>query len=212
MENIKDGSFIVGLRRFINVFFLILALGLFFFCSSSPKRVKYNFSLSPQVDTTLGPGDIFDVRVYGEKELSNIFRVSSAGTIDFPLIGKVKVQGLTPSEVAELLKKRLKEGEFVKDPHISIFVREYKSKKISVFGQVQRPGTFNYEDNMNVVQAITLAGGFTPLADKNRTTVTRTLKGKKQRIRVPVEKIGRGTAVNFLLLPGDIIFVPERIF
>jgi len=162
-------------------------------------------------DTTLGPGDIFSVKVFGEKDLSGKFLVSAKGTIDYPLIGTVKVQGKTPPAVGALIKKKLA-GGYLKEPHVSVFVDEYNSKKISVFGQVRKPGTFNYENNMSIIEAITRAGGFTALASKNKITVTRVTNGKSARFTVPVEDIGEGTASNYLLRPGDIVFIPERVF
>ena len=162
-------------------------------------------------DTTLGPGDVFKVQVYGEKELSGKYRVSAEGKIDFPLVGSLKVVGMTPPKVAVALRERLAKG-FLKDPHVSVFVDTYQSKKISVFGAVRRPGTFKYVNNMSIVEAITRAGGFTPLASKNDVTVTRVIKGKKMRIKVAVATIGDGRAPNFLLRPGDVVFVLERVF
>lgn len=160
----------------------------------------------------LGPGDVFQVKVYEDNTLSDIYQVSSTGTIDFPLIGRLKVEGLTPSEVVDLIKTKLIEGKFIKDPHISIFVKEWNSRKISVFGEVQKPGTFQYEAGMTIVQAISLAGGFTNIADANHTRVIRIINGVEKRFILPVKEIGEGRAPNFYLKPGDIIFVPERLF
>ncbi len=169
-------------------------------------------AIGPPPDTTLGPGDVFDVRVYGEKDLSSTFRVASDGSIDYPLLRTINVSGKTPTEVANLIEQGLKEGGFLNRPEVSIFVKEYNSKKISVFGQVKKPGTFPYEEGMSVVEAITVAGGFTSMARENDTTVIRVVEGIKKRYRVPVEMIGQGKAANFTLMTGDIIFVPERIF
>ncbi len=169
-------------------------------------------SSEPAPNTTLGPGDVFDVRVYGEKELSSSYRVGSDGTIDFPLVGTVNVVGLTPANVASLLEEALVERQYLKSPQVSIFVKEYNSKKISVFGQVNKPGTFPYQDGMSVVEAISIAGGFNSMAKKNDTFVIRVLEGKKTRFQVPVVSIGQGQVANFVLRPGDILFVPERVF
>ena len=93
-----------------------------------------------------------------------------------------------------------------------MLIREYNSKKIFVFGEVQKPGTFPYEQNMSIIQAITLAGGFTKLASKNNINVTRLIDGQERKIRIPVEDIGIGREKNFLLQPGDIVFIPESFF
>ncbi len=95
---------------------------------------------------------------------------------------------------------------------MTVLIREYNSKKIFVFGEVQKPGTFPYEGDMSIIQAITLAGGFTKQGSRNGTNVTRLVNGKEQKIRVPVEDIGVGRERNFMLQPGDIIFVPESFF
>lgn len=166
----------------------------------------------PVVDSSLGPDDVFEVRVFGEQELTGTYRVAHNGTIDFPLIGTLQVAGLTPPEVSELVRQRLREGQFLISPQVSVLVKEYNSKRISVFGQVQRPGTFPYQDSMDIVHAITLAGGFTAIADPDHTTVTRRRAGHESRRRVPVESIGTGQSSNFYLQPGDTIFVPESVF
>lgn len=181
-------------------------------CSSSRPVTPVVPVAERPTDTTLGPGDVFDVRVYGEKELTNTYRVASDGSIEFPMVGTVTVEGLTPTEVTRLLEKDLIDGKFLKNPNISILVQEYNSKKISVFGQVSKPGTFPYEEGMSVVEAISRAGGFTSMARKNDTTVTRVVGKEERKFKVPVEAIGQGRASNFVLRPGDIVFVPERIF
>ncbi len=165
----------------------------------------------PPVATTLGPGDVFEVRVFQEPDLSGVYRVASDGTINFPLCGQIHVSGLTSTTAAERITGCLAHG-FLRSPQVSIFVREYNSKKVFVFGEVQKPGTFPYEDGMNIVQAITLAGGFLPGADKNGTSVIRLVNGAEERVKVAVEDIGLGRAPNFGLRPGDIIFVPKSFF
>jgi len=160
--------------------------------------------------TVLGPGDVFEVAVYGEKDLSAPYRVSAEGDINFPLIGKVVCDGRTASQVSDEISARLR--DFIKQPSVSVFVKEYVSKKIYVFGEVQRPGTFPFELGMNIIQAITLAGGFGKLADKDGTFVTRKVEGAEQRLRVEVKAIGEGKTPNFELKPGDIVYVPESLF
>jgi polysaccharide export outer membrane protein len=156
---------------------------------------------------TVGSQDLLDVRVFGEPELSGPFRVTRRGMIRVPLIGLVHIAGLTPTEIEEKLRKELQ--RFLRDPQVTVVVKDYLSKKIFVFGEVNRPGTFAYESNMSIVQAITLAGGFTKSAWKNRTSVTRIIDGVEKKIEIPVEAIGEGSQKNFELRPGDIVFVPE---
>jgi protein involved in polysaccharide export with SLBB domain len=161
--------------------------------------------------TTLGPGDLVEVRVFQEADLSGAYRLSPEGTVDYPLCGKVSLMGMTSSQAADVLTTCLANG-YLRKPQVSVLIREYNSKKVFVFGEVQKPGTFPYEENMSIVQAVTLAGGFTKIASKNNTQVTRTVDGLEKKIRVPVEDIGNGRERNFSLKPGDIVFVPESFF
>jgi len=167
--------------------------------------------LPPAAASTLGPGDVFEVRVFQEPDLSGVYRLASDGSINFPLCGRMVLGGLSTSAANDAFTKCLSAG-YLKNPHVSLFIKEYNSKKVFVFGEVQKAGTFQYEDGMNIVQAITLAGGFSQHAAKNSTSVIRKRDGNDERIPVAVEDIGLGRAENFLLHPGDIIFVPESMF
>jgi polysaccharide export outer membrane protein len=161
--------------------------------------------------TTLGPGDLFEVRVFQEAELSGMFQVGPQGDIIFPLCKKVQVGGLTANGAADKIRACLAEG-FMRNPQVSVLVKEFNSKKIFVFGEVQKPGTFLFEDGMSVVQAITLAGGFNRNASQNSTSVTRRVNGQEVKVKVSVQDIALGKASNFTLEPGDIVYVPESLF
>lgn len=177
-------------------------------CANAPApQVATQQSLAA---STLGPGDVFEVRVFGEQDLSGAYRVASDGSIDFPLVGRVVVQGQSASDLSGALKEGLK--RYVKQPEVSIFIKEFNSKKVFVFGQVQKPGTFTFEQGMNIIQAITLAGGFDKYANKDKSFVTREVSGREQRLSVSVKDISEGAAPNFPLEPGDIVYVPESLF
>ena len=161
--------------------------------------------------STLGPGDVIEVRVYREQELSGIYQVGSEGDVVFPLCQRVIVVGLTPNAAADRFRECLAAG-FMRDPQVTVVVREYNSKKVFVFGEVQKPGTFVFQDGMSIVQAVTLAGGFTRTAAQNSTSVTRRVNGQEVKVKVNVQDIALGKAPNFTLEPGDIVFVPESLF
>jgi polysaccharide export outer membrane protein len=163
------------------------------------------------VASTLGAGDVVEVRVFQEPELSGVYQVGTDGDIIFPLCKSVPVSGLTPNAAAETIRDCLAK-KYMRDPQVSVLVKEYNSKKIFVFGEVQKPGTFPYQDGMSVVQAVTLAGGFTKTAAQNSTSVTRHVGGTETKIKVSVQDIALGKASNFTLEPGDIVYVPESLF
>ena len=166
---------------------------------------------APGGGSTLGSGDLLEVKVFGEEDLSGAYRISPDGSIDFPLCGKVPLSGKTQGQAADALTGCLA-TRYLKHPQVSVLLREYNSKKVFVFGEVQRPGTFPFDSDMSIIQAVTLAGGFTRSAAKNSISVTRIIDGQERKIRVPVEDIGTGKERNFQLQPGDIVFVPESFF
>lgn len=180
-------------------------------CRDRPIAPYPKSELAPASDASVGPGDIFDVRVYNEPTLTGTYQVAANGTIAFPLVGRVKVALMTPSDIEVELTKLLADG-YLRNPQVSVMVKEYRSKKVTVFGQVRAPGTFPYTENMSIVEAISRAGGFGALAKKNSVQVTRQTDGKPRKIYVAVEDIGKGKAPNFLLRPGDNVFVDERPF
>lgn len=163
-------------------------------------------------DTTLGSGDVFEVRVFGEKDLTGIHQVAANGTIQFPFLGELQVRGKETSEVAKLIADGLRGGDYLRNPQVSVFLQQSNSKRISVLGAVAKPGTLPIVPGMTLVHAVSQAGGFTALASKDDTVVTRRVGGKLERYRVEVSKITRGDAEDMPLRAGDIIFVPERVF
>lgn len=163
-------------------------------------------------DTTLGAGDVFEVRVYGQEDLSASYRVAQDGSIDFPLVGRVEVGGHEPTEIADLIATRLREGDILVSPSVSVLVQEYNSKRLSVMGAVAQSGTFPMTAGLTVVQAISAAGGFSPLANRNGTVLTRRVDGELQRYQIQVNRISRGQEQDIPVQAGDIIYVPERVF
>jgi polysaccharide export outer membrane protein len=192
---------------------LIALLALLAIASCASNDVRFTAPPPAVDDNVLGPNDVFAVRVFGEADMSADYRVAPDGTIDFPYIGRVRVQGLTPPQVADRLQTELHDRQILRQPQVSIFVREINSRTISILGQVQHPGTFPFLQNMNIVQAITTAGGFTPLANQHAVRLTRRIRnGGTRTYELPVDAIAEGRAATVLLAPGDVIFVPERAF
>lgn len=155
---------------------------------------------------TLGPGDSVAVRVYLHKDLDGNYVIAPTGSITFPLLGEIHCEGLTPDGLGKLIAARLAAG-YIRNPQVIVSIDKLNSKNVYVLGKVSKPGKFVFADRMTIIDAITLAGGFAALAEKNYTIVTR----NDRRIPLPVEKIMQGLARNFFLEPGDIVFVPQSI-
>lgn len=162
-------------------------------------------------DETLGVDDVLDVRVVGESEISGAYRIAVDGTTDFPYIGRLEIAGLRPGEVQRLITDKLKDG-FLVAPQVGVMVKEWNSRKISVLGQVNRPGPISYYPKMTIMDAIAAAGGFTPIAAQNSVKLRRDVNGKTESATFRVGDISEGRQPNVVLRPRDVLFVEERIF
>lgn len=165
--------------------------------------------LSPE--ERLGIDDVFEVRVFAEPDLSGPYRVAADGTVDYPFVGRISVVGRRSGEIQELIAQKLSDG-YLKNPQVSVMVKEWNSRKISVIGQVNKPGAVVYFPNMTIVDAIAAAGGFTGIASKNNVNLRREVKGTVESRNCPVADISEGKAPNVPLQPGDILVIEERMF
>ena len=142
------------------------------------------------------------------------YAVSPEGTITMPLIGEVKVGGLSVAEAEQAILAKLK--RYVVEPHVSVFIREYGNKQVYVLGEVQKPGSYALptEARLTVIEAVTLAGGFTQFASQDRTRVIRTAGGKSENIIVEVTAVTKrgDKSKDVQLEPNDVVFVPESFF
>ena len=198
---------------------LALSLAVAFALSACrpPARTEVGYApvedaaLAAQLETvqrSLGVGDVIDIRVFQEADLTGTYRISEEGTIDYPFCGRIEAGGLTQGALTDRLVACLRNG-YLKNPQVTVFLKEFNSQKIFVLGQVNKPGTFLFEERMTVVQAVSLAGGFGKLAAKNSVIVTRRTEGSEQKFKLPVESIAEGRPANITLQPGDIVYVPE---
>jgi protein involved in polysaccharide export with SLBB domain len=168
---------------------------------------------APTPSTSVGPGDVFEVSVLGEKDLPKEYRVQPDGSIGFPYIDRITVAGLEPQQIEELIKKQLVEKKILVDPQVTLVVTQYNSKKVSVIGSVQKPGSLPWTEGMKLVEAISLAGGFTSLADADHVFLTRNVsQSKTVTAVVSVDDITEGKTADIPLQAGDTIKVETRVF
>ena len=116
-----------------------------------------------ETDPLLGPGDLLEVKVFEAPELGTQVRVSSRGYVTLPLLGDVEVAGLTARQV-EMKIEGLYRAKYIRDPHVSLFVQEHLSQKVTFVGQVKTPGTYELPSRMKLLDALALAGGLTEKA------------------------------------------------
>lgn len=162
------------------------------------------------MDYRLGSGDIVHITVYDHPELLLETRVDEQGKINFPLIGSVAVAGETASTAQRLIAEALEKGSFLKKPQVNLIVKEYRSKQVSVLGQVNKPGKYPLDTTSTVSDLLAQAGGVT-LEGGDDLTLIHNQDGKSQRIRIDTKSLFQDGQfdLNHQVSDGDIIFVPR---
>ncbi|WP_414663035.1 polysaccharide biosynthesis/export family protein [Horticoccus sp. 23ND18S-11] len=168
-------------------------------------------------DYRIAPRDQLQFQVFDEEASLLVQRVSSAGEISVPLLGAVKVAGLTLRESESLMEKRYREGGFYLKPQVILSFQAYAPRSISVLGQVNNPNQIDFaveRGTIGIVTAITRAGGFTRVARTDAVRVMRTVDGRETSFTINVASYldDKTKDQEFRLLPDDIVFVPERVF
>ncbi len=181
----------------------LVALG----CRPTTSTVNYDVPRPELSQDVIGATDVFEVRVHLEVELSGDFRVDGDGTINYPLLGTLRVDGLSSAGVAGVIRDGLADG-YLLDPQVTVLLKEQNSRKVSMLGEVTRPGRYKYRDGMTLVEAIAEAGGTTESAVLTAVILTRHVEGEEYSVDLPYRDITEGRAPDFSLAPGDIVLVP----
>jgi polysaccharide export outer membrane protein len=170
-----------------------------------PKDVVPNDALPK--DYVIGVADVLSVVFWREKDLSAEVLVRPDGKISLPLLNDVPAAGMTPQQLAAAVQQAAL--KFVLDPGATVIVKEIRSRKVYVIGEVAKPGTFPLGSEMNVLQAIAEAGGFVEGANKGGIVIVRNESGKEHRYKFNYNDVVRGKNVqqNIRLAPGDTILV-----
>jgi polysaccharide export outer membrane protein len=167
---------------------------------------------APSEKTVIGPGDVFTLEIVGEKDLPREFQVASDGTADLPYVQTIEVAGLEPQEVSRVVRKLLIDKKVLVDPIVVVQVKEYNSRSVIVLGQVSKPGSFPLTPGLSLLQAISLAGGLTAIANDDRVSLTRKVGKSTKTVVLSVDRITEGEAQDVPLQAGDRIYVYERLF
>jgi polysaccharide export outer membrane protein len=158
-------------------------------------------------DYVIGVEDVLSVVFWRDKEMSGDVVVRPDGKISLPMLDDLQAAGMTPEQLAEAVEKAA--TKFVRDPGATVIVKEIRSRKVYVIGEVNTPGTFPLGSQMNVMQMIAQAGGFQEHAKKGDVVIVRTENGQERRYKFNYNDVVRGKKVeqNIRLLPGDTILV-----
>ncbi len=160
------------------------------------------FARAPELSTyKLGSGDLISVRVLGEDDLKREkVRLSDAGTLSFPVLGEIKVKGMTVGALEEYITKGLK-GRYLLNPQVTVAIEEYRNFYVN--GMVEKPGGYPFSPGLTVRKAITLAGGFKERASREKLNIIRDDDPKQTPRKVDL---------NAPVLPGDILTIEESFF
>lgn len=195
------------------LFAVLFWLGMGWTLAEEPKT---NSVVSPASDPSrrLQPNDILEVSVYQQTDLTTKVTVDDRGMVMLPLLGTVKLGGLTLEQATELVRS-LYDKDYLVDPKVTIQVDQQATLRYTILGQVQRPGTYEFPPNekLNLLDGVAMAGGFTRLASLSNVTIQRNVSGKLTVLRVNAEEMAHDHEHKpFELLPGDTITVGERVF
>ena len=186
---------------------VVLAAG----CGGSNGNRGLNLP-TPTEKSTVGDGDVFTMEIVGEKDLPREYQVASDGSVDLPYIHTVAVAGLEPQEIARLVRKLLIEKGILSDPSVVVQIKEYNSRKVTILGQVAKPGTFPFTPGLTLIQALSQAGGLTGIANLDKVNLTRRTDSGSRTVVISIGTIMEGRSADIPLQSGDRIFVHERLF
>jgi polysaccharide biosynthesis/export protein len=160
-------------------------------------------------DYVLGPGDVIRIQVFQSQDLTVEARVSENGVISYPLLGVIRVGGLSPTDAERLIARRLREGNFLQNPQVTLNVLQFRSQQVSVLGNVNKPGRYALETTgMRLSEVLSMAGGITPQGADEVVLMTNR-GGRVQRIEIDlVDMFATGDlAKDIPLQSGDVIYV-----
>jgi len=178
-------------------------LGLCFFFLTVPVTA----ATGTAGDYRLGPGDLLHITVSGYAEMATDVRVSQTGNITYPFIGEVQVANLSTQDVEGIIAKKLTDGGFIRQPQVTVLVAEYQGQKISVMGQVEKPGQYPLTSRVKVMDLLAAAGGTVPATAADQATL---LRKDGSKVVIDLQSLFDGDpAQNLNVSDGDTIYVPR---
>ncbi len=195
-------------RSFLSAAALTLLLAPILVFADPPRTKVKESAPQPPGDYRIGVGDILNIQVWKEPDLTRSVPVRPDGKISFPLLDDIQAAGLSPIELKAILVEKLR--QFLSEPRVTVLVEEVNSYKVYVMGEVVTPGVLSLKSKTNLLQVISLSGGFTPYAKRNDIVILRNNGKRDERISVSYDKIlaGKSPEQNLLLEPGDTVVVP----
>lgn len=165
-------------------------------------------------DYSIREGDMVQMSVFNEPELAVSGRVRKDGTLQCPLIGQIRIAGLSQQAAARAVQAAYQK-DYLVNPEVNLFVSQFTVQRVTVLGQVMRPGSHDLpaEKQLSILQVLGMAGGPTRIANLKKVTVKRNINGRPETIRVDVQSMVSGDSTQvFVVREDDVITVPESLF
>lgn len=209
------------MKTFVRFALLVALVGL---CASSSFAQGQGISAAEAKKAyvhRLQLADRIRVAVYQEEDLTQLARVDARGIVNLPLIQEISIGGMTVVEAQAVIEKAYREGRFLRAPQVTVSVEEYAPREVSISGQVRNPGRYALpnESTYSVVELVLKAGGITDIGKGTAVTISRSMPdGSTKVFTIDVENVIKGKKSgnkvednSFLLMPGDIVNIPERL-
>jgi polysaccharide export outer membrane protein len=195
-------------KKSIRVAGMLLASVLASFPAHAAQTKEPEPDTPNSTDYRIGVGDVLNIQVWKETDLTRSVPVRPDGKISFPLLDDLQAAGLTPLELKRVLTEKLK--QYLSGPRVTVLVEEVNSYKVYVMGEVVLQGSLILKTRTTLLQAISLAGGFTAYAKRDQIIVLRKTAKKDERIKLNYDRIvaGKNPEQNLVLEPGDTVVVP----
>lgn len=198
------------MKQYIRILLACAALGLTVLLAAPARAATPAVAGADAPEYRLGGGDLIKILVYQNPDLTLETRLSDTGSTSYPLLGAIKLGGLTVGEAEQLIASGLRKGDFVKDPQVTVVLETARGSQVSVLGQVQRPGRYVLETGQtHLSDVLAMAGGLTPQLGADQVTVVGTREGKpfRQVVDLP-QMFNNAERPNDLLMQGnDVVYV-----
>lgn len=159
----------------------------------------------------IGPRNVIQIKIFGDASTHQIYRVDELGYISHALVGRVKIAGLTVPEAEKLMESKL-DKDYILNPRVNVFILQYST--FSIIGEIKRPGNYEITGRVSVIEAISMAGGFTAVANQRGVKIMRKQEGRETAVNIDTTRITQqgDRSTDAYIEEDDVVVVPKSFF